>query len=147
MRSPAHAGTTCGTSLPRSASHSESISRVGVPTPRSFPFEKRRFSSLIATSGVYFQTLTRLDGISQVRRASCRGTFPKEGTPYFLALPHINRFTGDVSKVAFGDASFNLAVQVRLWARSRIQAKRCAPVWCPWLPCALSLQPTDCSRA
>lgn len=51
------------------------------PNPRSVPVRPGRFLSLIATSGVYFQKLTLLGGLPQVRRASCRGMSPKRYAP------------------------------------------------------------------
>lgn len=93
-----HEFTSLGNHIP-----SRSCGLVSQPL-EGHPFEKGRFLSQIATSGVYVCTLTRSGGISQFRCASCRGTISEENVlPTSLALPHINRFTGDFGKIAFAE--------------------------------------------
>lgn len=125
---------------------SESILRVGVPTPEVFQFGLGDSKVCSQPLSLFPKALT-FGRPSQVRCASCRGTSPKRSAPFYSSAPTYQPSRWRLRQSCLWLGTFNLAVQDGLWARSRIQAKRCAPVWYPVRPCALFLQPTDCSRA
>jgi len=84
------------------------------------PVRTGRFCSLIATSESSSKNSRSQAAISQFRRASCHGTSPKRGAPFYSSAPTYQPFHWRFHQSCLWLDSFNLAVQVGLWARFRI---------------------------